>query len=52
MYVIMINDNILLVYREAHVTRTSKKGEFMTRRKQYVVLGCDDVSALMVSLST
>ena len=39
--VIMINDNILLVYVEAHMTRTSKKDEFITRRKQYFVLEYD-----------
>ena len=52
MYVIVIKDNILLVYVEAHMTRTSKKDEFITRRKQYVVLGRDEVSALMASLYT
>ena len=52
MYVIVINDNILLVYMEGHMTRTSKKDEFVTRGKQYVVLGCDEVSALMISLCT
>ena len=27
MYVIVINDNILLVYMEGHMTRTSKKDD-------------------------
>ena len=47
-YLIMINDNILLVYLEAYMTRTKKKDEFITRSKQYFVLGWDEISALMV----
>jgi len=45
----MIKDNKLLVYVEAHMTRTNKKYEFITRSKQYFVFGCDEISALMVS---
>ena len=45
MYVTVIKDNILLGYVEANMTRTSKKDEFIARRKEYVVLGCDEVSA-------
>ena len=50
---IMIKGNILLVYVESHmIIKQVKKDEFIIRRKQYVVLRCDEVSALMVSLCT